>query len=149
MEDKVKYSFSTGNIENSNAAVVVDPEPGVFFFVPAQGDISRSFSLSKAHLGVDIIAIADAPVHAVQEGTVIFSGWTVDGGNEIHIQHIGNLVTVYRHNSYLLKKTGDRLRPGDVIAFIGNTGRLSDGVHLHFEIWHNGVPVDPEKYIVF
>jgi murein DD-endopeptidase MepM/ murein hydrolase activator NlpD len=149
MEDKVKYSFSEGITEATAPAVGNDPGPDVFFFVPAQGDISRSFSLSKSHLGVDISAITDAPVHAAQEGTVVFAGWTVDGGHEIHIQHSGNLVTIYKHNSYLLKKTGDRLRPGDVIAFVGGTGRLSNGVHLHFEIWHNGVPVDPEKYVVF
>ncbi|MFI5203306.1 MAG: M23 family metallopeptidase [Flavobacteriales bacterium] len=149
MEDKVKYSFSEGVKDASTQVAAADPGPDVFFFVPAQGDISRSFSLSKSHLGVDIGAVADAPVHSVQEGTVVFAGWTVDGGHEIHIQHSGDLVTIYKHNSYLLKKTGDRLRPGDVIAFVGNTGRLSYGVHLHFEIWHNGVPVDPEKYIVF
>lgn len=149
MEDKVKYSFSEGVSESTTTAAVNNPGPDVFFFVPAQGEISRSFSMAKSHLGVDISAIADAPVHAAQEGTVVFAGWTVDGGHEIHVQHGGNLVTIYKHNSYLLKKTGDRLRPGDVIGFVGNTGRLSYGVHLHFEIWHNGVPVDPEKYVVF
>lgn len=149
MEDKVKYSFSEGNTDGGAPIAKTDPGIDVFFFVPAQGEISRSFSQAKSHLGVDITSVADSPIHSVQEGTVVFAGWTVDGGHEIHIQHSGNLVTVYKHNSYLLRKTGDRLRPGDVIAFMGKTGRLSNGVHLHFEIWHNGVPVDPEKYIVF
>lgn len=149
MEEKEKYAVSVNSSENTASAPVNNPGLDVFFFVPAKGEISRSFSLAKNHPGVDISAVANDPVHAALDGTVIFSGWTVDGGHELHIQHSHDLVTIYKHNSILLKKSGDRIRPGDVIAFVGNTGRLSEGMHLHFEIWHNGVPVDPEKYIVF
>jgi murein DD-endopeptidase MepM/ murein hydrolase activator NlpD len=83
------------------------------------------------------------------EGTVIFAGWTVETGYVIYIQHDNNLVSVYKHNSELLKKMGDHANAGEIIAFMGNTGELTTGPHLHFELWHKGTPLDPEKYIDF
>ena len=82
-------------------------------------------------------------------GTVLFSGWTLETGNVIYIQHENNLTSAYKHNAELLKRTGERVKAGEAIAIIGNSGELSTGPHLHFELWYNGQPVDPEKYIVF
>jgi len=120
-----------------------------YFFVPAEGSISQSFNPFKNHNGVDISVAKDEPVKAALEGTIIFSGYTSDGGYEIHLQHANDLVTVYKHNSYLFKQTGQRVRAGETIAIAGNTGEQSEGTHLHFEIWDNGKAVDPEEYVGF
>lgn len=120
-----------------------------YFFVPVNGSISQSFNPQKDHNGVDISVGKDEPVKAALEGTIIFSGFTSDGGYEMHIQHMNDLVTVYKHNSYLFKQTGQRVRAGETIAIAGNTGEQSGGTHLHFEIWDNGLAVDPEEYVGF
>lgn len=120
-----------------------------YFFVPVDGNVSQSFNPQKNHNGVDISVAKDEPVKAALEGTIIFSGYTSDGGYELHIQHMNDLVTVYKHNSYLFKQTGQRVRAGETIAIAGNTGEQSGGTHLHFEIWDNGLAVDPESYVGF
>jgi murein DD-endopeptidase MepM/ murein hydrolase activator NlpD len=120
---------------------------GVLFFNPLEGQVSQSFSRKSGHLGLDIIGAENDPVKSTLDGTVIFADWTTDGGHEIHIQHSNNIVSVYKHNSYLLKKTGDRVRAGDPVAIMGNTGSQTDGAHLHFEIWVSGKPVNPQNYL--
>ena len=101
------------------------------------------------HYGVDIVAPADEPILASLKGTVILSTWTLGTGNIIQIQHENDIITVYKHNSMLLKKSGDVVKAGEPIAIIGNSGELSTGPHLHFELWYKGIPVNPEKYIKF
>lgn len=120
---------------------------GILFFVPIDGVISQSFSKMSGHLGIDISSAKNESIKSTLDGTIIFADWTSDGGHEIHIQHAQNIVSVYKHNSSLLKKTGEIVRAGDPIAIIGNTGELSDGPHLHFELWVNGKPVDPQLYL--
>jgi len=120
-----------------------------FFFTPVTGIINNPFDISKNHFGVDIVSKDNEPVKAIADGTVIFSGWTQDSGNVIVIQHRGNIISVYKHNSALLKKVGNFVYSGDVISIIGNTGELTTGPHLHFELWYNGNPVDPEDFITF
>ncbi len=88
-------------------------------------------------------------VKATLDGTVIMDAWTVETGYVIHIQHENNLISVYKHNSELLKKSGNIVKAGDAIAIIGNSGELTTGPHLHFELWHNGTAIDPQSYIVF
>ena len=88
-------------------------------------------------------------VKATLDGTVIMDAWTVETGYVIHIQHENNLISVYKHNSELLKKSGNIVKAGDAIAIIGNSGELTTGPHLHFELWHNGSAIDPQSYIVF
>ena len=88
-------------------------------------------------------------VKATLDGTVIMAAWTVETGYVIHIQHANNLISIYKHNAELLKSTGNAITAGDAIAIIGNSGELTTGPHLHFELWHNGTPIDPETYIVF
>ncbi len=120
-----------------------------FFFPPVQGIITSYFDPSANHYGVDIVADKNEAIKATLDGTVIFSHWTLETGYNIGLQHGNNLVSVYKHNSVLLKKEGDFVRAGEVIAIIGDSGLYSTGTHLHFELWHNGVPVNPLDYIVF
>jgi len=116
---------------------------------PISGPISANFMPDKAHYGVDVIAPKNTPVKAVMDGFVISSDWTIDTGNTIGIQHADGYVSFYKHNSSLLKKSGSSVKAGEAIAIIGNTGRLTDGPHLHFELWHNGKPINPVDYINF
>jgi len=110
---------------------------------PVDGQVSSAWSPAEGHWGVDLVAPENSPVKAVGPGTVIFSGYTVGGGNTIMVQHPGNRVSVYMHNSSLEVSTGDAVRRGDVLAIIGNSGDHSTGPHLHFEWWESGSPVDP------
>ncbi|RLD23273.1 MAG: M23 family peptidase, partial [Bacteroidetes bacterium] len=121
----------------------------VFFFSPITGLISRKYNLQEDHFGVDIVSKRNEPVMSVASGTVILSSWTQDSGYVIAIQHRSDLISIYKHNAELLKKTGNFVNGGEVIAIIGNTGDLTDGPHLHFEVWYKGNPVDPEDFVTF
>jgi len=120
-----------------------------FFFTPIRGIVINNFNLKKEHYGVDIVAKENEAVKATLDGTVIFSSWTLETGYCIGLQHTGNIVSIYKHNSAVLKKTGDYVKAGDVIAIIGNSGELSSGPHLHFELWYYGNPINPKDYIAF
>jgi murein DD-endopeptidase MepM/ murein hydrolase activator NlpD len=121
----------------------------IHFFVPLKGLVTNSFNAASDHFGVDMVSDPKASIFAVLNGTVIFAGWTLETGYVIYIQHEADIVSVYKHNSELLKNTGDKVNAGDPIAIIGNTGELSTGPHLHFELWHDGTALDPEQYIDF
>lgn len=122
---------------------------GLFFFTPLRGVVTTTFDRSQGHFGIDIVTKADAAVKACLEGTVILASWTTDGGHVIQVQHANELVSVYKHNSTLLRKVGDRVKAGEAIAIVGNSGELTTGPHLHFELWSKGEPVDPQAYMVF
>ena len=119
------------------------------FFVPVGGTITNKYNPLQRHYGVDIVARSNEAIKATLEGTVIFADWTVEKGHVIGIQHAGSFVSVYKHNSVLLKREGDFVRAGEPIAIIGESGELSTGPHLHFELWYNAAPVNPEDYISF
>jgi murein DD-endopeptidase MepM/ murein hydrolase activator NlpD len=119
------------------------------FYLPADGIVTSKFDFSKEHFGVDIVAKHNAAVKATLDGTVIFSGWTMETGYVIAIQHKENITSFYKHNSVLLKKVGEMVKAGQPIAIIGESGELTTGAHLHFELWHRGAPVNPEDYIIF
>ena len=121
----------------------------IHFFKPVEGVVSSKFSLNDSHFGIDLVAAPNAVVKAIHDGTVIFSEWTVDTGYVIHIQHAANIISVYKHNARRMKRQGNRVKAGDAIANVGNSGELTTGPHLHLEIWQNGTPVNPEDYIVF
>jgi murein DD-endopeptidase MepM/ murein hydrolase activator NlpD len=122
---------------------------GVTFFSPVSGIITNHFNLEEGHYGIDIVAESDEPIKAIMEGTVIFADWTLETGHVIGIQHQGNIISVYKHNATLLKKQGSYVQAGEPIAIIGDSGELTTGPHLHFELWHNGTPLDPEEYVSF
>lgn len=121
----------------------------VFFFSPITGIVSGPFDLSAEHFGIDIVAKTDEPVKSIADGSVIMADWTQDSGYVIALQHRNNLISVYKHNAALLKKVGTFVSAGEIIAIIGNTGELTTGPHLHFEIWYNGTPVNPEDFVSF
>ncbi len=119
------------------------------FFTPVSGTISQKYDAQKKHYAVDVVAAKDTPVKAVAAGTVIFSEWTADTGYVIIIKHKDGLLSAYKHNGSLNKGQGDIVRAGEVIASVGNTGELTTGPHLHFELWAKGSPVNPLDYIDF
>ncbi|WP_394748005.1 M23 family metallopeptidase [Spongiimicrobium salis] len=126
---------------NSNTNLVL--------FSPVSGTLSQKYDADKKHYAVDIVAPKDTPVKAIANGTVIFSEWTTETGYVIIIEHKDGLLSVYKHNGFLHKSQGDVVRVGEVISSVGNTGELTTGPHLHFELWSNGNPVNPMDYIDF
>lgn len=121
----------------------------IYLFNPIQGMVSQSFNARSSHFGTDIVGKENEPIKTVADGVVIFASWTLDGGYVIAIQHRGSLVSVYKHNSELLKNVGNFVSSGETIAIIGNTGELTTGPHLHFELWHKGNPLNPENFFTF
>ncbi|HRT46903.1 MAG TPA: M23 family metallopeptidase [Bacteroidales bacterium] len=123
---------------------------GLHFFPPVKGIITAKFDPRAKHFGVDIVTRPKSPVMAALDGTVVFTGWTMETGYVIQIQHSNNLITVYKHNASLLKENGDYVRAGEAISVVGSSGEMyTSGPHLHFEIWYKGTPLDPEKHVLF
>lgn len=120
-----------------------------FFYSPLAGFISDSYNVKKGHLGVDIVAKVNEPVKCIADGTVIFSSWTQDSGYVIMVQHRGNLISGYKHNAQLMKKVGTFVNGGEIISIVGNSGELTNGPHLHFELWFNGNSLNPEEFVTF
>ena len=118
-------------------------------FAPVKGTITSAYDSKAKHYAVDIVTVKDAPVKAVADGTVIFAEWTAQTGNVIILKHNNNLISVYKHNAMLTKGQGERVKAGEVIATVGSTGELTTGPHLHFELWRDGIPVNPASYIDF
>lgn len=131
------------------------PQPKKFeisklhFFCPLQGAVTNVFDAQGNHYGIDIVSNLNEPILSVLDGTVIMAGWTLEAGYVVMIQHSNNIISIYKHNSQLLKKMGDRVSAGEPIAIIGNTGEYTTGPHLHFELWHQGKPLNARDYIVF
>ncbi len=121
----------------------------IVFFPPLQGVITSKMQISEKHFGIDIVAAYNEAIKATLEGTVIFAGWTLETGHVIVLQHEQNLISVYKHNSVLLKVEGDHVMAGEAIAISGESGELTSGPHLHFELWYNGSPIRPQDYIIF
>jgi murein DD-endopeptidase MepM/ murein hydrolase activator NlpD len=119
------------------------------FFPPLQGYVTRSFDANNNHFGVDVVASQNEAIKSTLDGTVIFSDWTLETGYIIGIQHQNNLISVYKHNSALLKQQGTFVKAGETISIVGESGELTTGPHLHFELWYNGNPINPEEFITF
>lgn len=138
--------IETLTVSNSSANSQLDE---LFFFTPISGIISASYNTKIGHYGLDIVSRQNEPIKSVADGTVIMASWTQDAGYVMAVQHRSNIISIYKHNSSLLKKEGEFVNAGDVIAIIGNTGELTSGPHLHFELWYNGNPVNPEEFVSF
>lgn len=121
----------------------------LYFIPPVRGIVTKAFDEDYSHFGIDIVSEENSAIKATLEGKVIFTGWTSEYGYVMAIQHGDNLISVYKHNAVLLKKVGNFVSAGEVIALLGDTGEFSQGPHLHFELWHEMVPVNPLQYIVF
>jgi len=146
VENAEKYNVSySQNVQESVTSLAE-----LHFFPPVKGIVSGKYDASRKHYGTDIVAKPRSPVAAALDGIVIFTGWTMETGYVIQIQHPNNIVSIYKHNSGLLKETGDIVRAGEPVSIIGDSGELyTSGPHLHFEIWYKGSPLDPEKHILF
>ncbi|UKN00893.1 M23 family metallopeptidase [Paracrocinitomix mangrovi] len=120
-----------------------------FYSAPVKGTVSKSFDRSQGHYGVDVVTEKGAPIKSCLDGTVIFSAWSQDDGMVVIVQHSGELISVYKHCSSLLKKIGDKIQTTDPIAIVGSTGAHSSGPHLHFELWKRGIPLNPQEFINF
>lgn len=137
------------NLSVQQNQVKVEALESAFFFSPIKGVVVNNFGETKNHYGVDILAASGTHVSAIMDGTVIFSGWTVETGYVIQVQHPNNIISVYKHNQNLLKEMGQVVKAGEAIARVGNSGELTSGPHLHFELWYNGIPLNPVEYISF
>ena len=145
-EEQFNFVMRTSSASSSDDDALISK---IHFFKPVEGVVSNKFNLKGYHFGIDIVAAPSAVVKSILDGTVIFSAWTSETGYVIQVQHTANIISVYKHNATLLKKQGDRVKAGDAIAIVGNSGELTTGPHLHIEIWQKGTPVNPEDYIVF
>lgn len=130
-------------------STVSNLEVGSLLFTPLKGIITGAYEPSENHLAIDIAAQEGEAIKSVAAGTVIFADWTPDAGYVAVVQHANGMISVYKHNLTIYKKVGDVVKKGEVISAVGNTGELTTGPHLHFELWIDGSPVDPQQYIVF
>jgi murein DD-endopeptidase MepM/ murein hydrolase activator NlpD len=144
VEAEEQFRLSVLNSEEENQKLYE-----MHFFTPVNGIITGAFNPADGHYGVDLVAKPNEVVKAALDGTVTMSTWTLETGYVIQIQHDFELISVYKHNASLFKTVGDKVVAGDAIAIIGNSGELTTGPHLHFELWHDRVPLDPVDYIVF
>jgi murein DD-endopeptidase MepM/ murein hydrolase activator NlpD len=115
---------------------------------PVAGVVSRGFSARDGHFGLDFALDEGSPVRAVGDGYVVFADWTHEGGYVIAVQHADGYLSVYKHNARLLRRVGDRVRSRETVALSGNTGEVTSGPHLHFELWRNGLAQDPRTFFV-
>lgn len=145
VESAEKYDVDASKSESS----INQELEATFFFSPLKGIVTDGFGVRKGHMGVDVAATDGTPVMSTLAGTIIFAEWTVQTGYVIMVQHDNQLVSVYKHNARLLKKEGARVKAGEAIAMVGNSGELTSGPHLHFELWYMGAPLNPENYINF
>lgn len=144
----LRKTVNEADLSNKATGESVMPIEGMHFFTPLKGVVSQGFDMAT-HPYIDITAPANSVVTSVLDGTVIGAGWSDESGYTIQIQHAGNIISVYKHNQKLLKRQGDRISAGTPIALVGNTGSITTGDHLHFELWYKGNAVDPTKYISF
>jgi murein DD-endopeptidase MepM/ murein hydrolase activator NlpD len=126
-----------------------DTKNTLVLFAPVKGTITSTYEARSQHYGIDIAVPKNTPIKSVEDGTVIFSEWSVDTGFVIIIDHGNSLLSVYKHNASLLKKEGEKVKSGEIIATAGSEGQLSTATHLHFELWYNGYPIDPTQFIAF
>jgi murein DD-endopeptidase MepM/ murein hydrolase activator NlpD len=150
VEQEEKYSLSVLPAQSGSGSQQGTSLANIHFFPPVKGIISSNFDARTRHYATDIVTQPKAVVSSTLEGTVIMTGWTMETGFVIAIQHANNLISVYKHNARLLKEMGDRVWAGESISIVGDSGELyTSGPHLHFELWHNGVALDPAQYIYF
>lgn len=135
-----QYNLGDGRTKRNEA---------LHFYSPVDGLVNSGFDPAIGHYAVDLIASRDAPVKATLDGTVVFSEFSSTTGHVIVLQHLNNYISIYKHNSVLLKQVGNFVHAGEPIAVIGNSGEMTTGPHLHFELWLNGRPIDPENFIIF
>jgi murein DD-endopeptidase MepM/ murein hydrolase activator NlpD len=149
IEKEEEYSLLTSSGINTSSGHGTSLA-NIHFFPPVKGIVSSNFDNRTRHYAIDVVTQPKAVVSSTLDGTVVMTGWTMETGFVIVIQHANNLVSVYKHNARLLKEMGERVWAGEAISIVGDSGELyTSGPHLHFELWHNGEPLDPAQYIFF
>lgn len=148
-EEDMKLRKEVEKEEMFNVSGSDSQESGSLLFTPLKGFVTSGYDAKDNHLAIDIAAQQGEAIKSVAAGTVIFSDWTPDTGYVVVIQHAMGMISVYKHAMTVYKKVGDVIKKGEVIAAVGNTGELTTGPHLHFELWIEGNPVDPQQFIVF
>ena len=141
-----KYVENEDKFNLTNNELIIENK---MFFSPIKGEITQSFNFNENHFAIDIAADIGTPVKSVLDGKIIFSEWSLETGYVVVIDHGENIISVYKHNSKILKEQNNFVQAGEVIAYSGNQGNLSTGPHLHFELWKNGTPIDPEPLLNF
>jgi murein DD-endopeptidase MepM/ murein hydrolase activator NlpD len=139
------YFLSQNDIIYSEILKTAPSFPASF---PVRGILTRDFDSAEKHFGIDIASKEGSDFNAVADGTVISAGWTINNGYSIYIQHAGGMVSVYKHASRLYRQIGELVQKGENLGVVGNTGLLSSGPHLHFELWKDGVALDPADYLI-
>jgi murein DD-endopeptidase MepM/ murein hydrolase activator NlpD len=139
--EKSKSNASIAQLKSSGLNELV-------FFAPVKGIITSSYNIKEGHYGVDVVTRAEETIKTTLDGTVVFTGFTAQDGEVIQIQHANNTMSIYKHCSATIK-IGDKVKSGDAIGIVGNTGERSNGPHLHFELWFNGSPVNPQEFVSF
>ena len=143
VESEEKFNFlGSTTVEKQNIE-------NLLFFKPVNGLITESFNADEKHYGVDVVSKENELIKSALNGVVVFASWTSETGHVVAVQHENNLLSIYKHNSVLLKEQGETVEAGEAIAIIGNSGKWTSGPHLHFELWYNNRAVDPELYILF
>jgi murein DD-endopeptidase MepM/ murein hydrolase activator NlpD len=132
-----------------NVFEAISSNTNFVLFPPVNGTISEAYNIKEKHYAVDVVVAQDTPVKATADGTVIFAEWTTQTGYVAIIEHSNDLISVYKHNASHTKQQGDLVKAGEVIALAGNSGELTTGPHLHFELWNRGYPVNPTNFIDF
>jgi murein DD-endopeptidase MepM/ murein hydrolase activator NlpD len=146
--ERVDNETELGNLLDNTLLASSDIED-IVFVPPVTGMVSDTFAPNREHFGTDVVAPRGKHIKAIQKGTVVMATFSVETGHMLAVQHSNDILSFYKHNSANLKKPGDVVRAGEVIAIIGNSGEMTDGPHLHFEMWIKGQPINPERYIQF
>lgn len=141
-ETEEQYNLSNSGTEPKTKSASV-------FFKPVKGIISDKFNTQKSHFGVDVITAPNENIVSVLDGTIIYTGFTINDGYVIAVQHQNEYISIYKNNSHLLKSIGSNVKAGESIAIAGNTGKKTTQTHIHFELWQKGKPINPEEYIIF
>jgi len=146
---RIRKEFESMPLDESSFRRIGGSFTDTYFFPPLKGVVTSKYNSREGHFGVDVVAAENEPVKAIAQGTVIFSTWTLETGYNIGVQHSNELVSIYKHNSVLLKQVGDPVKGGEIISIIGNTGEQTTGQHLHLELWYKGTPLNPQEFITF
>lgn len=148
-EEELKLRQEVAKEDKYNLFEKATQKTAVVLFPPVKGSVTDKFNAREKHFAVDVALPKNTPIKTVLNGNVIFADWTPTNGNVIIIRHNNGFISAYKHAASLTKSEGDVVRTGEVIALAGTTGQESTGVHLHFELWKDGYPIDPEQFIEF
>lgn len=148
-EEEFRKQYEEKERYNLTAVTDVRDAAGLIFYRPLRGVMSAGFNPEKRHFGIDLTASPNESILATLDGTVIMAAYTAEWGYVIQIQHPQNFISVYKHCGSLMKREGEQVKGGEVIALVGKSTEDGNQPHLHFELWHKGNPTNPEKYVVF